>query len=70
VGHDLRLPIGAMFAVLGAMLALYGLFSDPSIYGRSLGVNVNLWWGLCLLGFGATMLALVRRSRGAASRRS
>jgi hypothetical protein len=70
MGHDLRLPIGAMFSVLGVLLVLYGLVSDPAIYERSLGINVNLWWGLCLLAFGVVMLALVRRSRGAASRRS
>jgi hypothetical protein len=29
------------------------------------GANVNLIWGLTLLGFGAVMLALVFRSRGA-----
>lgn len=67
---DLRLPIGLMFAIVGAMLAAFGLISDPAIYDRSLGINVNLWWGLVLLAFGATMLGLVRRAlrrrRGAA----
>jgi hypothetical protein len=37
--------------------------SDEAIYGRSLGVNVNLWWGLVLLVFGGAMLGLVHRSR-------
>ena len=58
---DIRLPIGIFFAVLGVMLAVYGLTSDPAIYQRSLGRNVNLIWGLVLLAFGATMLALGRR---------
>jgi protein-S-isoprenylcysteine O-methyltransferase Ste14 len=62
MGHDLRLPIGAMFALLGALLACYGVVSDTALYERSLGVNVNLWWGICLLGFGLAMLALARRS--------
>jgi len=36
MGHDLRLPIGAMFALLGALLVLYGLVSDAALYsGRS-----------------------------------
>jgi len=64
MGHDLRWPIGAMFALLGALLAGYGLVSDGALYQRSLGVNVNLWWGLCLLAFGLVMLAFARRSAG------
>ena len=58
---DIRLPIGLLFAVLGVLLTVYGLTSDSAIYQRSLGVNVNLIWGLVLLVFGATMLALGRR---------
>ena len=45
-----------MFGLLGALLALYGLFSDPAIYQASLGINVNLWWGLVLVVFGGAML--------------
>ena len=58
---DLRLPIGLMFSIIGALLAVFGLMSDAEIYQRSLGINVNLWWGLVLLGFGLVMLWLVRR---------
>jgi hypothetical protein len=58
---DLRLPIGLMFSIIGALLVVFGLASDPAIYQRSLGVNVNLWWGLVLLVFGLVMLWLVRR---------
>jgi hypothetical protein len=60
---DLRLPIGLMFSIIGALLVVFGLASDPAIYQRSLGVNVNLWWGLVLLVFGGAMLGLVHRSR-------
>ena len=60
---DLRLPIGLMFSAFGVMLTGYGLVSDDAIYARSLGVNVNLWWGLVLLAFGLIMLAFVARSR-------
>jgi hypothetical protein len=62
---DLRLPIGLMFSIFGAMLVVFGLVSDEAIYARSLGVNVNLWWGLVLLGFGLSMLALARAGRRA-----
>ncbi len=60
---DLRLPIGLMFSIFGVMLALYGLASDTAIYGRSLGINVNLWWGLVLLAFGLVMFAFALRAR-------
>jgi hypothetical protein len=63
LGLDIRLPIGFMFALAGALLALYGMMSDPSIYGRSLGININLWWGGVLLAFGLTMLFLASRAR-------
>jgi hypothetical protein len=54
---DLRVPIGLLFVLLGALLAVYGLVSDPAIYQVSLGINVNLWWGVVLLLFGGVMLA-------------
>jgi hypothetical protein len=60
---DLRLPIGLMFTIIGAMLALFGLVSDRAIYARSLDINVNLWWGLVLLGFGVAMLSLAARRK-------
>jgi hypothetical protein len=60
---DLRLPMGLMFSIFGAMLSAYGLGSDRSIYEKSLGINVNLWWGLVLLAFGVAMLVLAARSR-------
>ena len=64
---DLRLPIGLLFLLLGALLGVYGLVSDPAIYEVSLGVNVNLWWGLVMLLFGAVMFvpALVKMRKGA-----
>ena len=60
---DLRLPIGLMFSLFGAMLAIYGAVSDSAIYARSLGINVNLIWGVVLLVFGAAMLFLARKGR-------
>jgi hypothetical protein len=60
---DLRLPIGFMFSLFGALLVIYGVFSDKAIYARSLGINVNLLWGAVLLVFGAIMLWLARGAR-------
>jgi hypothetical protein len=60
---DIRTPIGLMFAFFGVALAGYGLATHGSpIYQRSLGHNINLEWGLVLLGFGGAMLWLARRS--------
>lgn len=60
---DVRFPIGGMFSIIGAILTVYGLVSDDTIYQRSLGINVNLWWGLVLLAFGLGMLGLALRAR-------
>lgn len=60
---DVRLPIGLMFALIGVMLSAFGLVSDPALYQRSGGVNVNLWWGLVLVAFGGVMLWLTWRGR-------
>ena len=65
---DLRVPIGLFFGLVGVLLAGYGLVSDPSIYRASLGINVNLWWGLVLVLFGGGMLGtawLAARRRSA-----
>jgi len=62
MNFDLRLPIGIMFSLFGVMVALYGLASDKKIYdSTSLGININLWWGLVLLAFGSFMLFLARK---------
>jgi len=61
---DVRTPIGLMFALVGAILCAYGAATSGSpMYARSLGMNVNLWWGLCLLVFGGVMLLLARMGR-------
>lgn len=61
---DVRLPIGLMFSSFGVLLAGFGLVSNPRIYEEhSLGINVNLGWGLVLLAFGVTMLLLALRAR-------
>ena len=60
---DLRLPIGLLFTIYGALFVVFGLASDHAIYARSLGVNVNLWWGLVLLVFGVGMLVFSLRAK-------
>ena len=56
MGLDIRLPIGMMFVIIGAVLAVFGLLSDAEIYARSLGYNLNLWWGALLVVFGLIFL--------------
>lgn len=64
MGLDIRTPIGLIFSVFGVILTVYGLLSDRTIYARSLGIDINLVWGLVLLAFGASMLGLgIRRLR-------
>ncbi|NOS68573.1 MAG: hypothetical protein HOP33_01405 [Verrucomicrobia bacterium] len=63
MNFDLRLPIGIMFSLYGAMLVIYGLISDNAIYERSLGININLVWGTVMLVFGVFMLLLAWRGR-------
>jgi hypothetical protein len=59
---DIRVPIGLLFSAIGLLLVFYGAVSEASLYDRSLGININLWWGGALLLFGAAMLFLSRKS--------
>jgi hypothetical protein len=62
---DVRIPMGLLFLLLGSILVVYGLISDPVIYTQhSLGQNVNLVWGSIFVVFGAAMLLLSRRKKG------
>jgi len=62
MNFDLRLPIGLLFSVFGLVLTGYGLATkgDTALYEKSLGINMNLWWGLVLLVFGLGMLAFAK----------
>ena len=62
---DIRVPIGLMMGLMGILLAGYGLLGPRDIYARSLGINVNLWWGVVMLVFGAVMIFLGRRGTSA-----
>jgi len=70
MGLDIRLPLGLLFTAIGALLAIFGALSDGSIYARSLNINVNLWWGLVMLGFGVVFLWFSRRAATAATQSS
>jgi hypothetical protein len=65
MGLDIKLPIGAMFAIIGLLLTIYGLVtaSNAEMYNKSLHVNINLWIGATMLVFGVIMLLLVKRTK-------
>ena len=68
MGIDIRLPLGILFSLLGLILLVYGVASDSSLYEQSLGINVNLYWGIVLLAFGVLMFVLSRRGARAEAR--
>ena len=55
---DIRIPIGALFALLGIILVVYGVltWSDTGMYATSEGIVINFWWGLVMTIFGGAML--------------
>jgi hypothetical protein len=54
MGLDIRWPIGLMFSLIGLLLTGYGVVKATD--SMSLGININLVWGLVLLVFGGAML--------------
>jgi hypothetical protein len=54
MGLDIRWPIGLMFTLIGALLSIYGVAKPAG--SVSLGININLIWGIVLLVFGVLML--------------
>ena len=62
---DIRIPIGALFFLLGAVLTAYGVItrSDAQLYARSENIVINLWWGSIMVIFGALMLFFGMRAK-------
>jgi hypothetical protein len=58
---DLRHPLGWLFATLGVLLVIAGLRATPSTDARSLGININLIWGVVMVAFALLCLWLARR---------
>ena len=56
---DLRVPLGLLFGLLGAILVIQGL----AVGTRVLGFNVNLVWGAVMAVFGGITLYLARATR-------
>jgi hypothetical protein len=62
MGLDIRWPIGLMFTLIGALLAVFGLVKGSE--SVSLGININLIWGAVLLVFGVLMLLGAVKGKG------
>jgi hypothetical protein len=63
MGLDVRLPLGLLFLVIGALLAFYGLSTMGSdLYAKSMGFNLNLIWGSIMMVLGL-LAAWVGRKR-------
>ncbi len=61
---DVRVPIGALFTVLGVLLTAYGALEPISVKSAfTRGGQINMWWGLVMLVFGVFMLLIARPSK-------
>ena len=62
---DVRIPLGMLFTLMGTILAAFGMATraNTDFYTKSLGIDLNLWWGPVLLVFGVTMLMLGRHGQ-------
>ncbi len=64
MGLDIRIPLGLIFLITGGIMSVYGVFTRHSaIYERSMGVNINLIWGVVMLAFGLIMFVAGRRQK-------
>jgi hypothetical protein len=56
---DLRLVIGALLALYGAVLTVMGVFASGEVKTKAAGINIDLWTGLGMLAAGLVFLAWV-----------
>jgi len=66
-GHvlDLKLPIGWLLSAYGVLLTVYGLLTKKEVYAISLGINLNLAWGILMIviGGGFLLTAFLKRKK-------
>jgi hypothetical protein len=64
MGLDIRIPLGLIFLITGGIISLYGFFTRHSaLYDKSMGINLNLTWGLIMFVFGLIMFLVGRRQK-------
>jgi len=69
-GHalDLKLPIGWLLGAYGVLLTVYGLLTGKEMSAISLGINVNLIWGILMLAIGGGFLLAAFLKKGKAGK--
>ena len=67
-GHvlDVKLPIGWLLSAYGVLLTVYGLVTKKEMYAISLGLNLNLVWGILMLVVGGGFLLAAFLKKGKA----
>jgi steroid 5-alpha reductase family enzyme len=60
---DIRVPVGMLFMLIGALLLLQGLLAAVPVQRTAAPVNIDVAWGLVMVIFGGAMLLLARRRR-------
>jgi hypothetical protein len=64
MGLDIRIPLGLIFLITGGIISLYGFFTrNSAIYDKSMGVNLNLTWGVIMFIFGLITFLVGRRQK-------
>jgi hypothetical protein len=65
-GHvlDLKLPIGWLLSAYGVLLTVYGLVTKKEMYAISLGLNLNLAWGILMIVIGGGFLLAAFLKKG------
>jgi hypothetical protein len=60
---DIRYPLGMIFLAIGAILTIFGAMTRGSaMYAISMGININLIWGILMLAFGGLMIFMAKRA--------
>ena len=65
VPEYLKLPIGWLLSACGVLLGTYGPVTKKEMYAKSLGINLNVVWGVLMLAIGAGFLlaAFLKKDR-------
>ena len=64
MGLDIRIPLGMIFVITGAVLVIYGATTwGSAIYAQSDNLNINMIWGSLMTVFGAAMWIAGRRGK-------
>jgi hypothetical protein len=54
---DIRNVVGALLLIYGVVLVIVSFSTSDAERAKVSGINANLWVGICLLAFGALMVA-------------